>query len=375
MIPQYHPKQTKAVRRLIQSLLEQPEHFMEHVHFLSGSLILDVVFSFDVRPGDAILALAERAVDTTKAIIAAGVWLVDVVPILKYIPSWFPGAGFKRIAAKWKTDVNKMFDVPYAKFKDSMREGSATPCFASALLSGAEDDNGGVIDNQDEVFISLTGTAYVAGSDTLSDALSTFLLAMIAFPEKQRAAHEALDCVLERKRLPGVEDRDALPHITALAYEVLRWHPVVPLSIPHRTTADSYYKGYYIPAGSTIFPNSWAILHDEALYPEPHLFKPERFLDEDGSLHAHARYPIEAFGYGRRICPGRHFAHDALWLAIAHILAVFKIERALDEDGNEIEPKLDFMPHFLSMPKPFKCRFTPRFPDAANLALSASSDY
>ena len=52
--------------------------------------------------------------------------------------------------------------------------------------------------------------------------VSTFVLAITLFPETQLAAQEELDRVLGRKRLPEIEDRELLPHITAMVHEVLR---------------------------------------------------------------------------------------------------------------------------------------------------------
>ena len=89
-------------------------------------------------------------------------------------------------------------------------------------------------------------------------------------------------------------------------------------------------------------PNSWwencanrpwipltgsrAILHDPAVYPEPDAFKPERFLDKDGKLREDS-VVTSAFGYGRRICPGRHLAEATLFIVAASLFSVFNIER------------------------------------------------
>ena len=80
--------------------------------------------------------------------------------------------------------------------------------------------------------------------------------------------------------------------------------------------------------------------HDESRYPDPHTFIPERFLNDDGSLKPNDTEHI-AFGFGRRICAGRHFADTTVWMAIAKVLAVFKILGPLDENGVEIpvEPR------------------------------------
>lgn len=81
-----------------------------------------------------------------------------------------------------------------------------------------------------------------------------------------------------------------------------------------------------------------AILHDGDRYPNPEAFDPTRFLTSDGELNGDVPFPTETFGFSRRICPGRHFAMDVLWLAIANILATFEIEVFADEKGNVEEP-------------------------------------
>lgn len=81
-----------------------------------------------------------------------------------------------------------------------------------------------------------------------------------------------------------------------------------------------------------------AILHDETRYPNPDVFDPIRFLTAGGQLNPDVPEPTETFGHGRRICAGRYFAMDMLWLAMANILHVYRIEKALDDKGNVIEP-------------------------------------
>ncbi|EKM55881.1 uncharacterized protein PHACADRAFT_256813 [Phanerochaete carnosa HHB-10118-sp] len=370
-VPQYHPKQTKAVRRLLPLLLDTPGDFYRHIRYMSGSSILDVVYALDVRPGDPRLKLVEKAADTSNHIVNAGVYLVDIIPILKHIPTWFPGAQFKRDAARYKKWVDAMYETPYNQFKDAMREGKAQPCFTAALLSQADADTTNTPE-LDEIFMSLTGTAYVAGSDTTVIALTTFLLAMVLHPEEQAFVQEELDRVVGRDRLPEMADRESLPRVTAVMQEALRWHSPLPLATPHRAMTDDEYNGYHIPAGSIVMGNSWAILHDEETYPDSYSFNPTRFLSAAGTLRDDVPFPGEVFGYGRRICPGRYFAVDTLFLAIAHILAVFTVERAVDQDGDIIEVKEDFTPQFLSLPKPFKAHFKPRFPGVEGLIRAAA---
>ena len=87
-----------------------------------------------------------------------------------------------------------------------------------------------------------------------------------------------------------------------------------------------------------------AILHDEERYPNPEAFDPARFLDDEGGLRKDVLDPMEAFGYGRRICPGRYFALDFIWLAMANILAAYTIDKPIDELGNVVEPTGEYVP-------------------------------
>ena len=85
------------------------------------------------------------------------------------------------------------------------------------------------------------------------------------------------------------------------------------------------------------------MLHDESIFPDSESFVPERWLNEDGSLRSDMRdAELAAFGFGRRICPGRHLASASIWIGIASVLATFDLVKPVDENGDVIEPKGDF---------------------------------
>ncbi len=87
-----------------------------------------------------------------------------------------------------------------------------------------------------------------------------------------------------------------------------------------------------------------AILHDPEAYPEPDKFKPERFLNEDGTVRDDPALSL-AFGTGKRICPGRHLVEAIIFIVASSILSVFNVTKAKDENGNEIPVKLAIMPN------------------------------
>jgi hypothetical protein len=86
---------------------------------------------------------------------------------------------------------------------------------------------------------------------------------------------------------------------------------------PHCTDKDDWYNGFFLPKGSTIIHNSWAIEHNPCvlsawqrsltichseIFPDPETLIPERWLKEDGSFDD--KVPSQAFGIGRRVCLG-----------------------------------------------------------------------
>lgn len=103
---------------------------------------------------------------------------------------------------------------------------------------------------------------------------------------------------------------------------------------------------------------SRAFLHDPKVYSDPMTFNPEKFLDTE-THHAENDPHNLAFGFGRRICPGRGFADSTIFLTVVRSLQAFRIGK-LVKDGREIEPAVDYLPGVISHPKAFAISITPR---------------
>jgi len=208
---------------------------------------------------------------------------------------------------------------------------------------------------------------YAAGADTTYSTMQGFFLAMVLYPEVQKKAQTELDIMIGSSRLPDFSDRHSLPYINAIVKECTRWMPVLPLGVPHASTADDEYDGYLIPKGSVVIGNQWALLHDPDDYPEPEAFKPERFI-KDGRLNPGVKDPsTAAFGFGRRVCVGKDFADSTLFITIASILHVFNIAPSVDVFGRAVLPEPRATSGFLSNPVPFQCAIKPRSPSAERL--------
>ena len=86
-------------------------------------------------------------------------------------------------------------------------------------------------------------------------SVHAFVLAMAKFPEVQKKAQAELDAVIGPGRLPQMSDMDSLPYMKALIHEVVRWHVVAPIGVPHRSEQDDEYNGYFLPGGSIVMVN------------------------------------------------------------------------------------------------------------------------
>ncbi|KAI0029080.1 cytochrome P450 [Vararia minispora EC-137] len=175
----------------------------------------------------------------------------------------------------------------------------------------------------------IVNTLPIPAIDTTVSSLMAIILCMILNPHVQVKAREELDRVIGRERIPVFDDRPNLPYMEAVFMEALRWDPTGPLD------EDVLCENFYIPKGAIVLANVWAILHDPVQYPEPHVFKPERFLSPEGRIVNDPNLEY-AFGFGTRKCPGRHFADATLWLYMTSILVFFEISKATDANGKEI---------------------------------------
>lgn len=208
-----------------------------------------------------------------------------------------------------------------------------------------------------------------AGSETTSSTLNSAIKYLARYPEAQQKAHKELSSVIGDERSPTFEDEQDLPYIRATVKESLRIRPVANIGSPHYTTSDVVYKDYFIPKGTVVTINQYAIHYDPHLFADAAVFRPERYLHHPlraGAYAAHADpYARDhfAFGGGRRICPGMHLAENSLFILLAKILWAFEIRAPLKTGGEEEDLDVSdnaYEPGVNTLPKPYRIRFIPR---------------
>ncbi|KAG6908818.1 hypothetical protein DXG01_003171 [Tephrocybe rancida] len=295
----FQPHEIRASHGLIRRLLESPDDLIGNLRQMAGETIMAIAYGLKVQPkNDPYIATAAQGVHPLVAAAVPGAFLVDSIPILKYVPDWVPFAGFKRKAKHWRKFALDMINLPYEAAKRNIENGDSTPSFTLSSLEKM--DESGDLQQQEYIIKSTAGTMYAAGSDTTVSAIASCILGLLTNPTALKKAQEEIDRVVGPKQLPTFDDVDSLPYITAITKETLRWRDVTPIAVPHLLHEDDEYNGYRLPKGSIIIPNAWAMLHDENLYPRPFEFDPDRFL-KDGMLDPDVRDPMHAaFGFGRR---------------------------------------------------------------------------
>ncbi|MBB4660848.1 cytochrome P450 [Conexibacter arvalis] len=153
-------------------------------------------------------------------------------------------------------------------------------------------------------------TLLVAGHETTATALSWTLERVTREPEVLAR--------LEREAAGGWADGTA--YLDAVITETLRLRPVVP-AVVRKLQAPMTFGGWQLPAGVNIAPSIWLIHHDPGLYPDPHSFRPERFLGRRPGT-----YEWIPFGGGIRRCLGAAFALHEMRVVLQAILAAARLE-------------------------------------------------
>jgi len=362
------PVQEAGSYKLLAALCDDPENFSKHIRMSAGSVILQLTYGITCLPkDDPKIAMAEELSRITAHATQPGRWLCDSFPCLAYVPAWFPGASFKRWASNARVVATDLVQVPFNDVITSFRNGHGVRCWALDSLTDHKGElkTGYAADN---VMVA-AGSMYAGGIDTAVSAVRTFFLIMARHPDVQRKAQSEIDSVVGFDRLPNFKDYDRLPYVTQVIAEILRFNPIVPL-IPHSLDEDDIYQGYRIPKGSWVMVNNWSILHNPETYRNPEEFCPERF-DPLGEAEPD---PVKiAFGFGRRSCPGFHFALSSVFLNVAQVLACFDIKPTLDINGHSKLPPLDFVTGHLRSPAEFACIITPRNEDKIRLIQNAVS--
>lgn len=264
---------------------------------------------------------------TTEFLRSMNSSVVDFCPKLAKLPKFLQpwrsqylkmGLSHRRIFEKWWTPV-----------KDAIAKDTAPPSFVrDVLLHDATKYTGTDVE---AMYIAMSTIS--AGSENPRMAMNVFVMATLCYPDSMQKARDEVDKVCgHAKRLPCFSDMVALPYVSALVKEVLRWRPTVPLIPQHQSTEDLEFEGFLFPAGTEFVINGLAVGTD---CEHPEVFEPQRYLDgNDGNV----THGLWHFGGGRRICIGYRLGQKELFIAFARLLCCFNYTAVSLVFGKRLAP-------------------------------------
>ncbi|KAH9903304.1 cytochrome P450 [Cubamyces lactineus] len=346
VVPLYHPMQESFTRKALARFLDPSSDTKAVIRYAFAGTILKFVYGVEVKnEEDPRIAELEEANDVIRAITTPMQFAPEALPFLGCLPTWTPVLG-KLITrlSKSRAAHENITTEQYHFAKARAESGEDDSSMVSKLIAAASK----LEVSYEDYTLPVAAIAAEAGADTMSSTAEGLFLAMSLYPEAQEKARAELDTVVGSDRMPNFNDRKSLVYVNAIVKEALRWHNVTPIGVLHTTTADEELRGHFVPAGTMVAPNIWACMHNPDVYPEPDTFNPDRFI-QDGKLRDDILDPASiVFGFGRRKCPGRHFADAMLYIIAATLLHVFDVRPPLDEYGHPIRLELQQSHGFLS---------------------------
>ncbi|XP_060786561.1 sterol 26-hydroxylase, mitochondrial-like [Neoarius graeffei] len=244
-------------------------------------------------------------------------WTRNYLPFWRrYISSW---DGIFRFACKLID--RKMEDIQMCL--DAGQEVAGD--YLSYLLSNTNMSKKDVYGSLSELLLG--------GVDTTSNTMMWALYLLSQDPKAQDTLYQEVKSIIKGDKIPTAEDINSMPYLKAVIKETLRMYPVVPMNVRLLSENDVIIGGHFFPKKTTFIMHHYAISHDETIFPEPRVFKPERWL-RDGRERPRPFGSIP-FGFGVRGCVGKRIAQLEMHLALARIMKLFEVK--LDPKVGEVK--------------------------------------
>ncbi|EFP10047.1 CRE-CYP-33E1 protein [Caenorhabditis remanei] len=291
-----------------------------------GSVINNLLFGYryDESNMTEFLELKDRMNKHFKMAAEPIGGLVGMYPWLGYFPIL---KGFKRVVTdNWgglmemfrKQAEEKLATIDY----DSDEYSDYVEAFLKERKKHEHEEGYGgyEMEQLDSVCFDL----WVAGMETTSNTLYWSLLYVLLNPKVLEKVYEELDTKIGSDRIITTTDRPNLNYINATINESQRLANLLPMNLSRTTTADVVIAGFRIPKDTVITPQISSVMYDPEIFPEPYEFRPERFLESDGSLKKVEE--LVPFSIGKRQCLGEGLARMELFLFFSNLFNKFHIQ-------------------------------------------------
>lgn len=204
----------------------------------------------------------------------------------------------------------------------------------TALLQQAEKRP----DLRPEWVIGMTMTIMGAGFDTISGALSAYLVFIARTKGCQATLHEELDQARKSGRLdeyPTYDQASQLPYLQASIKESQRLHSAIGMSVPRVVPPEgATIEGHLLPGGTVAGINPWVLHRNRSVFgDDADNFRPQRYIEAPAAKRKEMDSADFTFGGASRSCPGQHLAWVVLSKTCAAIFLHFKIELLTEDEA------------------------------------------
>ncbi|KAK3320293.1 cytochrome P450 [Cercophora scortea] len=185
-------------------------------------------------------------------------------------------------------------------------------------------------------FESLSGNAFIlvlAGSETTATALSGATYLLTTHPEILAKLTHEVRSTFESADEITMTSANRLPYLLAVINESLRMYPPVTSGLVREVpVGGGTVAGHYLPAGTFVEVQSWAMNHCATYWKDPWTFNPDRFLSstEEAREAGNTLEALQPFSLGPRNCIGRNLAYAEMRLILARIIFDFDLKLADD---------------------------------------------
>jgi hypothetical protein len=133
----FHPMEERRSTVFVSSLLEYPDKVEEACRMMAGSVSLEAAFGYLVQDvgQDHLVELAEKCMADFSRLMRPGLFLADIIPELRYVPAWFPGAGFKKEAAFAKKRIHNLAELPVQFVQEQLANDSRVPSLVGDMMA------------------------------------------------------------------------------------------------------------------------------------------------------------------------------------------------------------------------------------------------
>ncbi|KXS19473.1 cytochrome P450 [Gonapodya prolifera JEL478] len=177
----------------------------------------------------------------------------------------------------------------------------------------------------------------IAGRDTTAQTLTWVFYMLSSHPEVEAKCREEINRVFGKDGQPTYEKIKELKYLTATFNETLRLHANVPFNTP-TCTKQTTLAG----TGTTVYPGDiiqyspWVMGRLQSIWgPDAEEFRPERWLDDGGSVKKENTFKWPVFKAGPRICLGMNMATQEAVTFMAQILRTYRLELVNEDDPSK----------------------------------------